>query len=557
MFFKVEAWFFITFLRCSSQNYSLFYAGWPNLDCMSKNESMHDEQPLLAIGGKAGSTWLAYLLAVAACGLTTFVASPLRDRLDLANTAMLFLLTVVLVAVQLGKGPAILAAFCSVALFDFFFVPPRLSFAVSDVQYLVTFAVMLAVALIISHLTTGLARQARSAEERERQTGSLYELAKALAGAVTQTQVLEASGNFLTENLHAETALLLPGDTENLRAIGATPKPFTLAADYTARAVFDSGEFAEGENSAGSEGHSLFLPLKGSTRMRGVLVVSVGRGGLEALRHQRPLLLAVASLAAIAIERLHFVEVAQASQLQVASERLRSSILSALSHDVRTPLTVMYGLADSLALSKPPLSPSVQETVITIRDQALRLNNMVGNLLDMARLQAGHVRLRKEWQPLEEVIGASIKLLGTGLQGHAVKVSLPPDLPMLEFDAVLMERVFCNLLENAAKYSPGSADIDVRAQARDAKVEITICNSGAGFPPDGLARIFDLFERGSVESAVAGFGVGLAICRAIIEAHGGSIRAFNPESGGGCVYFTLPLGTPPQIESESDSGESQ
>ena len=498
-----------------------------------------------------------YLLALATCSLTALIATPLRDRLDLANSVMLFLLAVVLVAVRLGRGPAILAAFCSVALFDFFFVPPRLSFAVSDVQYLVTFAVMLAVALIISHLTTGLARQAHAAEARELQTRSLYELAKALAGALLQTQVLEAGACFLRENLRAETFLLLPDAKDHLHSIVAPANPISLAAEYTARSVFDSGEVTEAEDISGGEGRSLLLPLKGSTRMRGVLVVSVKYDDKELLQRQRSLLMTVASLMAIAIERLHFVEVAQNSQLQITSERLRSSILSALSHDVRTPLTVMYGLADSLALSKPPLSPSVQETVITIRDQALRLNNMVGNLLDMARLQAGQVRLRKEWQPVEEVIGASIKLLGTGLQGHAVKVLLPPDLPMLEFDAVLIERVFCNLLENAAKYSPDSADIEVRAQACDATVEITICNAGAGFPPDRLTQIFDLFERGSVESAVPGFGVGLAICRAIIEAHGGAIRAFNPEGGGSCVCFTLPRGTPPQIEGENESGETQ
>jgi len=496
-----------------------------------------------------------YLLALVASGLTVLIATPLRDRLDLANTAMLFLLTVVLVAVRLGRGPSILAAFCSVALFDFFFVPPRLSFEVSDVQYLVTFAVMLAVALIISHLTSGLAYQAHAAEARELQTRTLYELAKALAGALSQRQVLEAGASFLRENLQAETLLLLPDAQENLYSPDAPARQTTPAIEHTARKVFDSGEVSAAENLAGVEGRSLLLPLKGSTRMRGVLIVTVNNAVKERLQLQRALLLTVASLMAIAVERLHFVEVAQNSELQIASERLRTSILSALSHDVRTPLTVMYGLADTLALSKPPLSSSAQETVNTIREQALRLNNMVSNLLDMARMQAGHVRLRKEWQPLEEVIGASIKLLGTGLQGHAVKVLLPVDLPLLEFDAVLMERVFCNLLENAAKYSPDSADIDVHAQESAAMIEVKICNAGAGFPPDKLRRIFDLFERGSVESSVPGFGVGLAICRAIVEAHGGSIRAFNPEKGGCCVSFTLPRGTPPQIEGENDMGE--
>jgi len=496
-----------------------------------------------------------YLLALAASGLTALLATPLRDRLDLANTAMLFLLAVVLVAVQLGRGPSILAAFCSVALFDFFFVPPRLSFAVNNVQYLVTFAVMLVVALIISHLTSGLARQAHAAETRELQTRTLYELAKALAGALSQGQVLEAGASFLRENLQADTLLLLPDAQEILHAPDAQTQQTTPEMEHAARQVFDSGDISVADNLAAVDECSLLLPLKGSTRMRGVLIVSVNHEVKDRLQLQRALLLTVASLMAIAIERLHFVEVAQNSELQIASERLRTSILSALSHDVRTPLTVMYGLADTLALSKPALPSSALETVITIREQALRLNNMVSNLLDMARMQAGHVRLRKEWQPLEEVIGASIKLLGTGLQGHAVKVALPADLPLLEFDAVLMERVFCNLLENAAKYSPGVADIQVHAQTSGAMIDITICNAGDGFPPDKLKQIFDLFERGSVESPVPGFGVGLAICRAIVEAHGGGIRAFNPDTGGSCVSFLLPRGTPPQIEHEYDPGE--
>lgn len=496
--------------------------------------------------------WQPYLLALGACALTALVATPLRDRLDLANTVMLFLLAVALVAARLGRGPAIAAAFCSVALFDFFFVPPRLSFTVSDVQYLVTFAVMLAVALLISHLTTGLADQARAATARERQTRSLYELAKALAGAVTQEQVSAASGAFVREHLHAATTLVLADAEETLHPFGGT---LSVAGEYHARSVYASGAPATVDDIAGGEGHTLLLPLEGSTRRRGVLAVSVGPGEAEALAQQRPLLQAGASLIAIAVERLHFVEVAQTSQLQAASERLRSSILSALSHDVRTPLTVIYGLADSLALSPATLAPAARDTVLAIRDQSLRLNNMVANLLDMARLQAGQIRLRKEWQPLEEVVGASIKLLGAGLEGHRVKVHLPPELPLVEFDAVLMERVFCNLLENAAKYSPAATDIELRAQASETTIEVSACNAGPGFPPQQMERMFELFARGETESSVPGFGVGLAICRAIIDAHGGTLRAFNPETGGACVSFTLPRGTPPPIETEPATGE--
>lgn len=364
--------------------------------------------------------WQRNLLAVGVVVATTLLAMPLHNLLDSANTAMLFLLAVVLVAVKLGRRPAILAVFCSVASFNFFFVPPQYSFSVHHIQYLVTLLVMLVVALVITHLTAGLRQQAVDASSREQHALELYRLEK----------------------------------------------------------------------------------------------------------------------------------VAQEAQLQMASERLRSSILSALSHDIRTPLTSLYGLAESLALTNPGLPPAAQETITAIRDQAMHLNSMVSNLLEMARLQTGSVKFRKEWQPVEEVIGASIKLLRVALQSHPIKVSLPPDLPLLEFDAVLMERVFCNLLENAAKYSPDGSTLQVTARVVADEAEICVTNRGEGFPADRLNQVFELFERGQHESGIHGVGLGLSICRAIIEAHGGTIQASNLQQGGSSVCFRLPLGAPPVIETE-------
>jgi two-component system sensor histidine kinase KdpD len=238
--------------------------------------------------------------------------------------------------------------------------------------------------------------------------------------------------------------------------------------------------------------------------------------------------------------------------MQIQAERLRSSILAALSHDVRTPLTVLYGLADTLTLPQQNFPESARETACAIRDQAIRLNNMVNNLLDMARLHAGQVQLRKEWQPIEEVIGASIKLSGADLQCHAVKVHLADGLPLVEFDAVLLERVFCNLLENAAKYSPPNTDIELSVSSDGTEAVITVCNAGEGFPKDKLMQVFEPFERGNAKSNVRGAGMGLAICRAVVEAHGGKIAASNPAGGGACIRFTLPLGEPPDIEPEKE-----
>ena len=285
-------------------------------------------------------------------------------------------------------------------------------------------------------------------------------------------------------------------------------------------------------------------------RMRGVVAVAPAEAAAENLLAQRQRLETAVSLVAIAIERVHYVDVAQRTQVQVVSERLRSSILSALSHDLRTPLTALVGLADSLTVSWPPLGDVARETAEAIRDQAERLSGMVGNLLDMARLHAGEVNLQKEWRPIEEVIGSSIKLLGRALAEHPVKVTLAPDFPLLEFDAVLIERVFCNLLENAAKYSPPGTTISIEVSRHAGDAEILVCDASPGFAPEKADAVFEMFVRGDAESALPGTGLGLAICSAIVAAHCGAIAATNHPKGGGCVSFTLPLGEPPAIEDE-------
>jgi len=235
--------------------------------------------------------------------------------------------------------------------------------------------------------------------------------------------------------------------------------------------------------------------------------------------------------------------------LQMTDERLRSTILSALSHDIRTPLTVLYGMSDALA--QQALPSDVRDTVQAMREQTLRLNSMVSNLLDMAKLRAGDLRLNAEWQPLEEVVGASIKLLGTALARHPVQVALPQDLPLLKFDAILMERVLCNLLENAVKYAPSGSAIHISASTDAEQATISVCNSGSRFPSGKLDKMFELFERGDAESNIPGIGLGLAICRSIVNAHGGTIRA-SSDADSACVTFTLPLGVPPLIEAENE-----
>ncbi len=496
-------------------------------------------------------------LSILACAATTLIATPLLDYLDLANIVMLFLLTVFLVAVTLGRWAAILASVLSVALFDIFFVPPRFSLAVNDIQYLVTFAVMLATGLITAHLAAGLRQQARESRYRAKRTQALYELARQLAGTLTVAQVVEMAQKFITNELNAPSAILLPNEgeqqvNESAQQLIAATQSAGMTVDLAfARVAFENGQLAYSKE-LGNMGYApLYIPLRASMRIRGVLAVQCTNQSLESADDLTSLLEALASLTAVAIERLHYVEVAQSTEVQMLTERLRSSILSALSHDLRTPLTAMVGLADSLALIKPPLNPVALDIAQALQEQATRLSSMVANLLDMARLNAGKVVLRREWQPLEEVVGASIKLLGATLSQHKIKVDLPRDLPLLNFDAVLIERVLCNLIENASKYSPSGADIVLTAQEQGQEVRISVADQGKGFPAEGREHLFDMFVRGENETERSGTGLGLAICKAIVESHNGRIMAENQSSGGACVHFTLPKGSPPAIEQEA------
>lgn len=488
-------------------------------------------------------------LSILACVGTTLLATPLLGYLDLANIVMLFLLTVLIVAVKLGRNAAIVASVASVLLFDIFFVPPRFSLAVNNIQYLITFAVMLVTALTTTHFTSVLRQKAREAELREKRTQALYQLARQLAGTLTVAQVVETGQVFIKDQLAAQSAILLPDETGQRIAL-ASPASDLRVEEHLALVALNSGNLVRSEE-VGHMGFSpLYLPLRASMRIRGVLAVGFGNDPAEPSAETISLLEALASLLAVALERLHYVEVAQATEVRMLTERLRSSILSALSHDLRTPLTAMVGLAGSLFLIKPPLPDPALETAQALHEQADRLAGLVGNLLDMARLNAGEVTLRREWQPLEEVVGAGIKLLGNALADHPVKVDLARDLPLLEFDAVLIERVFCNLLENAAKYAPGSTAIELSARRDGEVVDISVRDHGPGFPSHRRDELFNMFVRGQTESDKPGTGLGLAICKAIVEAHGGLIRADNHPEGGACVSFTLPVGSPPIVEEE-------
>lgn len=497
--------------------------------------------------------WRGYAMAALACALATLIAAPLHSVFELSNIVMLFLMTVVFVALRYGRGPAVLASFLSVAAFDFFYVAPRFTFAVGDVQYLMTFVVMLTVGLITGQLTAGLKYQARIATSREARVRALYEMSRDLSGALIPEQIAEICGRFIESQFGAQASIILSDLENNLKPpIAASSKPPVI--DHAiAQWAFDHEEAAGNGTDTLPGSPVLYLPLKAPMRVRGVFAFEPIDPGYLMTPEQRRLLETFARLIAIALERIHYVDIAQSTTVKMESESLRNSLLSAISHDLRTPLSVLVGLADSMALSKPPPSGQQLEIAAAMRAEAMRMTALVNNLLDMARLQAGVVKLNRQWCPLEEVLESSLRAVNSSLMHHKVSVHLEENLPLLEIDAVLMERVFCNLLENVAKYTPEGSEIEISASTADQEVSVWVEDNGPGLPNGKEEEIFKKFERGQKENATPGVGLGLAICRAIVEAHGGSIHAENRSTGGARFVFTLPKGIPPAIEPELDS----
>jgi two-component system sensor histidine kinase KdpD len=495
---------------------------------------------------------LRYLWAALACIAVTLLSIPLAAHFDRSNIVAIFILTVVLVAVRFGRGAAALAAILSVCSFDFFFVPPRFSFAVSDVQYILTFVIMLAVGLITGQLTAGLRFQARVAGHREERAGSLYEIARDLSGAVQIEQVVEISDESIERTFRASAALLLP-DAAGRLTMKSSRADTTLTVDIgIAQWAFDKGQPAGFGTDTLPGSEVLYIPLRAPTRARGVLAVKARNRRLLRIPEQRQLLDTFAALIAIALERVHYVEVAQDAVVRMESERLRNSLLAALSHDLRTPLTVLVGLAESLALTKPPLSPAQLESAEAIQDEARRMSTLVSNLLDMARIESGEVKLNLQWQPLEEVVGSALNAAHGMLKQHLVEVHIPRDLPLVRFDALLIERVLVNLLENASKYTPPGSTVELSAEIVADRLSVSVSDNGPGLTVGREEAVFQKFTRGERESATPGVGLGLAICRAIVESHQGKIVATHRPGGGARFTFTLPLGNPPPAAEEPE-----
>jgi two-component system sensor histidine kinase KdpD len=492
---------------------------------------------------RARTPWPRYAWALLITALCTGVAFGLYPRFELSNLIMVYLLGVTVVALRFGRGPAALTSVLNVIAFDFFFVPPRFDFAISDAQYLLTFAVMLVVALVIASLVANVRQQTRVAGARERRTALLYAMSRELAATRGTSAMAHVAVRHVVEVFQCSAVVLLPDADGRLQYPRDAPleSSFRGADLAVAQWVVDHGRKAGLGTDTLPATPGLYVPLSDEQLRLGVLAVLPGNPRRVLLPEQSHLLETFAGQIGLALERARLAEVAEGARLAAERESLRNTLLASISHDLRTPLAVLAGAGSTLVEHGASLDDNTRLLLAkSIESKAREMSELVSNVLDLMRFQSGQVTLRRDWQSLEELLGAALHRLGDRLARYPLEISLPPDLPAVHVDGAFIVQVFANLLDNIVKYTPQGTAVRISARVEGRHVRVTVDDHGPGLPPGNPARLFDKFERGTEEGSVGGVGLGLAICQAIIEAHGGQIEAHGRPGGGARFEFTLP-----------------
>jgi len=504
----------------------------------SRASDAADAQPL---------RWDRYAWALTSALVCTAAAFLMYPRFELSNLVMVYLLGVTLAGLRLGRGPAALTAVLNVAAFDFFFVPPRFSFAVSDAQYLVTFVVMLTIALVIANLMASVRQQTRVAGARERRTALLYAMSRELAVTRGVGSMARVAVKHVAEVFDCLVTVLLPDGAGKLHYPREDPLEVSLrGADLAiAQWVVEHGRRAGLGTDTLAAAPALYLPLGDSRPALGVVALLPSNQRRVLLPEQRHLLETFAGQISLALERARLAESAESARVAAEGESLRNTLLASISHDLRTPLAILAAAGSTLAEHGAGLDAATRSSLArSIESTAREMSELVSNVLDLTRFEAGEVVLRRDWQGLDDLIGTAWQRLEAQLEAHPVELSLPADLPPVYVDAALIVQVFANLFDNVAKYTPAGTRVRVSAVAEKLAVRVYVDDEGPGLPAGEAARLFDKFQRGSEEGTIAGVGLGLAICRAIIRAHGGSIEAQQRPGGGARFELTLPTTEP-------------
>jgi len=486
---------------------------------------------------------LGYAWGVAAPLVCTLIDWPLRHWLGPASILMTYLLGVFLVASRYGRGASIVASLLSAPPFAFYFARPIFSVAIQDLENIIGLAVMIVVANVTGSLLEKFKLQTELARQRENHANALYRLSSDLSAAADH----DAVARIAVEHIHAEfgaaSVLLSVGADERLHPPAALASPVSLKIiDFTeAQRIFTTRKISQ-------ENHIGYYPLKSSRAWQGMLIIEASQTRSWQASERAAFLDTFCHLLAQTLERLQLAAQAREATLQAETEALRNALLTSISHDLRTPLTRIIGAANALIENDAEFSIAErQECNQLVLDEAQRMSELTGKLLDMARLSSGEIALHRDWNAIEEIVGSALNRLDKHLKDRPVRTLLPDSLPLLWIDAVLIEQVLVNLIENAVKYTPSGSPIDICGQAQDGFCRLTVADYGDGVAKGQESKIFDKFYRGVAESDQSGVGLGLALCKAIIEAHGGLIQASNRAGKGAEFVMTLPLREPPRV----------
>ena len=494
--------------------------------------------------------WTDYLCAFSITALCTAVAWPLPPKFGLVNIVMIYLLGTALGALRLGRTASAASAVSNMLAYDFFFVPPVFSFDVEDIPYLFTLGAMLIVALVIANLMVSIRRHQESASARERRTAVLYAMSRELNDATDARSMASATVRHICAEFQCTAVVLMADEQGSL-----TPISEDFAGPHQGAPHFDL-ELAKGVVTRGERciDNAMYLPLRGGQRVKGVIVVYPKPQHRTLPTDQLNLLDNFAAQLGSSLQRVRLAEAAEAARLSAERALLRNTLLTSISHDLRTPLTTIAGAGSLIAQPEYALNADRRATLgRLIEHKARDMTRLLTNVLELMHIEFGGRTLSSDWHSVDDLVALALRGSESRLAQRRIVQSLPSDLPLISVEPTLIVQILSNLLENAAKYTPPGTTITICAALRGESIMISVADDGPGFPPGDPERLFDKFQRGRSESNIVGVGLGLAICRAAAKLHGGNIRALDNPGGGARFEISLPVTVTTGVETAPEA----
>jgi two-component system sensor histidine kinase KdpD len=521
-------------------------------------------QPVFVNRFRPHKPLLRYLGSFLLVAVAVLVGGLASSFLDPPSLVILYLVAVVIAAIYLGRGPSVLTSLLSLLAYELFFIIPRYGLSLRDLQYLLTFGGLLLVAWVISNMAAIARDQVGASQRREAHTAALSLFSRELTEALSREDVLRVILQRVSQTFSREVVVFLP-ENGSLRLQTST---VNLQLDVDELRVvhwaYEHGESAGRSTNTLPHARLRAIPLITSRGTIGVMGVMPPDAISYLDPDQRRLLGSFASLSALALERALLADQASQAQVLQAAERLQTALLNSISHDLRTPLSSITGVLSSLKEAdlpgddRVPLDHETQSELIdTALEEAMRLNRLVANLLNMTRLEAGALHLKCEPCDLQDLVGSTVSRLTDRLTGRPLHTRIAENLPLVNLDFVMMCQVLFNLLDNAIKYSPTGTPLEIEVTTHPQGALITIADEGLGIPPEDLERVFTKFYRVQRPDGVSGTGLGLSICRGIVEAHGGRIWAENRPTGGAIIKMILPTTMIPIHQEKTLTTEAQ